>query len=102
MLHRRTLLGAGACISLIPFLGGCTEADLRENMMPDGYEMPLESAPHERTFMQWPVSVDVYGRKLLGRVQASIALIANTCPPMSSCGTYRPTICGAAILGRPL
>jgi agmatine deiminase len=78
MLHRRTLLGAGACISLIPFLGGCTEADLRENMMPDGYEMPLESAPHERTFMQWPVSVDVYGRKLLGRVQASIALIANT------------------------
>ena len=21
-----------------------------------GYEMPLESAPHERTFMQWPNS----------------------------------------------
>ena len=78
MLHRRTLLGAGASFSLLPFLGGCTEAALRESMMPDGYEMPLESAPHERTFMQWPASVDVYGRKLLGRVQTSIALIANT------------------------
>ena len=46
--------------------------------MPDGIEMPLESVPHERTFMQWPVSVDVYDRKLLNRVQASTALIANT------------------------
>lgn len=78
MLHRRTLLSAGASLSLLPFLGGCTEAELRESMMPDGFEMPLESAPHERTFMQWPVSVDVYGRKLLNRVQAGIALIANT------------------------
>lgn len=78
MINRRTLLGAGASLSLLPYLGGCTESELRENMMPDGYEMPLESAPHERTFMQWPVSVDVYGRALLSRVQASIALIANT------------------------
>ena len=78
MIDRRTLLGAGAGLTLLPFLGGCTEAELREAAMPDGYEMPLESAPHERTFMQWPVSVDVYGHKLLARVQASIALIANT------------------------
>lgn len=80
MLDRRTLLGAGAGagFTLLPFLGGCTEDALRGSMMPEGYEMPLESVPHERTFMQWPVSVDVYGRKLLSRVQASIALIANT------------------------
>jgi agmatine deiminase len=78
MITRRTLLGAGAGLALSPLLVGCTEAALRESMMPDGYEMPLEAAPHERTFMQWPVSVDVYGRKLLSRVQASIALIANT------------------------
>lgn len=42
------------------------------------YEMPLESEPHERTFMQWPVSLEVYDKPSLTRVQASIALIANT------------------------
>jgi agmatine deiminase len=42
-----------------------------------GYHMPMESEPHQRTFMQWPVSVDVYGESLLKRVQASIAKIAN-------------------------
>jgi agmatine deiminase len=40
--------------------------------------MPLESDPHERTFMQWPVSVEVYGLADLARVQQSIARIANT------------------------
>ncbi len=46
--------------------------------MPDGYEMPLESEPHERTFMQWPVNLDIYDKRSLAKVQASIALIANT------------------------
>jgi agmatine deiminase len=41
------------------------------------YHMPLESDPHERTFMQWPVSVDVYGDRLLKRVQSSVAEIAK-------------------------
>ena len=41
------------------------------------YEMPLESAPHARTLMQWPVSVDTYGRRDLARVQATIIRIAN-------------------------
>lgn len=44
---------------------------------PSGYEMPLESAPHERTLMQWPVSVDVYGARDLAAVQANILAIAN-------------------------
>ena len=39
--------------------------------------MPLESAPHQRTLMQWPVSVDVYGARDLAAVQASIVDIAN-------------------------
>jgi agmatine deiminase len=78
MIDRRTLLGAGAGFSLAPFLGGCTSEAFLAASVIDGYEMPLESAPHERTFMQWPVSDDVYGRALLKRVQASIALIANT------------------------
>jgi agmatine deiminase len=43
-----------------------------------GFEMPMESDPHERTFMQWPVNVKVHGRKSLAALQASIALIANT------------------------
>ncbi len=42
------------------------------------YEMPLESAPHDRTIMQWPVSRAVYDRASLLAVQANIALIANT------------------------
>lgn len=41
------------------------------------YEMPMEDRPHERTFMQWPVEVDVYGRRELRRVQRTIASIAN-------------------------
>ena len=43
-----------------------------------GYEMPHESEPHERTFMQWPVNLKVYDTASLARVQTSIALIANT------------------------
>lgn len=78
ILQRRQILQAGASLAVLPFLGACSEEAVRDAMMVDGYEMPLESAPHERTFMQWPISVDVYGRALLGRVQASIALIANT------------------------
>ncbi|WP_020178855.1 agmatine deiminase family protein [Methylopila sp. M107] len=41
------------------------------------YEMPVESAPHERTFMQWPVLQRVYDRRDLRRVKATIARIAN-------------------------
>ncbi len=51
-----------------------------------GFEMPLESAPHERTFMQWPVSVAVYGDRLLAQVQEKIALIAN------SVGRFEPVV----------
>lgn len=42
-----------------------------------GYEMPMEDRPHERTFMQWPVEVEVYGRRELRRIQRTIASIAN-------------------------
>ena len=38
----------------------------------------MESDPHERTFLQWPVSLKAYDRQSLARVQGSIALIANT------------------------
>lgn len=41
------------------------------------YEMPLESGPHERTIMQWPVNLDIYDSASLRRVQRAIARIAN-------------------------
>ncbi len=41
------------------------------------YHMPPEDASHERTFMQWPVSLRVYDRQSLTDVQANIASIAN-------------------------
>lgn len=44
-----------------------------------GYHMPLESAPHERTFMQWPALKSIYGSKDdLDAVREKIALIAST------------------------
>lgn len=42
-----------------------------------GYAVPLDSTPHTRTWMAWPDSKAIYGRKLAG-MQANIALIANT------------------------
>jgi agmatine deiminase len=45
--------------------------------MPGDSHMPLETAAHERTFMQWPVNLDIYDRRGLRAVQSSIAIIAN-------------------------
>ena len=43
------------------------------------FYVPAEEAPHTRTFMQWPVSRQVYGFDgFLGDVQRTIAGIANT------------------------
>lgn len=44
-----------------------------------GFRVPLESDPHEMTFMQWPSRADVYGGKReLRAVQEKIALIASS------------------------
>lgn len=71
----------GACASglaIAASVAGCTNAALSaaDPRLAD-YDMPLESEPHERTFMQWPVSRDVYDAATLRRVQGSIARIAN-------------------------
>ncbi len=45
----------------------------------DGFYLPEESAPHERTFMQWPVSRAVYRERwFLEAAQQTIADLANT------------------------
>ena len=69
--RRKTLMTAAAVAGL-----GIAEARANEHRLAD-FHMPIESDPHQRTFMQWPVSVDVYGEKLLRRVQSSIASIAK-------------------------
>ena len=72
---RRQFLHGSAALTLSPLSTSCVgEAT---NAVASGYEMPSESAPHARTIMQWPVSLDVYDPAPLKKVQASIALIAN-------------------------
>ncbi len=44
-----------------------------------GYRMPLESEPHQRTFMQWPAEKAIHGsQEDLDAVREKIALIANS------------------------
>lgn len=50
-----------------------------EAALPDGFRVPAEEAPHEATFMQWPVSRRVYrDRVFLEMTQAAIAEVAAT------------------------
>lgn len=78
-INRRRFLASGAGLA-VTAMTGAGFASEGQSPLPAalGFEMPLESEPHERTLMQWPVSRRVYGRDLLGEVQNSIALIANT------------------------
>ncbi len=56
---------------------GATGASGASAATAGGYAVPLDSTPHTRTWMAWPDSKAIYGRKLAG-MQADIALIANT------------------------
>jgi agmatine deiminase len=57
-----------------------------------GFRMPLESDPHERTFMQWPAVKSIYGSQDdLDAVREKIALIASTIT------TFEPLV----LLARP-
>lgn len=78
-IDRRSLL-ARAAIGGVTFLGGALARNSASSAISQaaGYELPLESAPHERTFMQWPNSLDIYDRPSLQAVQKKIALIANS------------------------
>lgn len=65
------LVGAGAAASqLWPAAMPMTKTTMQ-------FHMPPESDPHERTFMQWPVSLATYGKADLRAVQQSIVDIAN-------------------------
>ena len=82
-LDRRAALTAGLGLAATGLMAGCSDAESAlggaiDPIAARGFEMPLESEPHERTLMQWPVSLSVYDPPSLAKVQASIALIANT------------------------
>jgi agmatine deiminase len=76
MMSRRKILQQGGGVAALAF-GPKVEAN-EQSAKSAGYYFPLESASHERTFMQWPSSIKTYGnRKTLEAVRASIADIAN-------------------------
>ena len=66
------MIKTGAMIGAGLLTGGRAGAKPSER-----YEMPLESEPHSRTFMQWQVSLAPYGKRDLARAQAAIIRIAN-------------------------
>ncbi|MCT4610190.1 MAG: agmatine deiminase family protein [Pelagimonas sp.] len=72
MKRRDMLLGGGA----MAMGAGVSEVS---GAGQDGYFVPAEEARHAQTFMQWPVSREVYSdRWHLEEVQQTIAEIANT------------------------
>jgi agmatine deiminase len=80
MMSKRSLMAsaigtlAGAFVS-----HSDTRADDTMSAKAAGFHMPLESDPHERTFMQWPALKLIYGSKDdLDAVREKIALIAST------------------------
>lgn len=102
MIDRRRAISTAAsigvgliCLGAMPACAA--EGEAENEVTPDprlaDYEMPLESEPHERTIMQWPVSPDVYDRASLARAQQAIARVAN------SIGEFEPVamlVSGAA------
>ena len=94
-MDRRQVVGAALSIGMGGALQACAEPAKVETA---GFEMPAEAEPHERCFMQWPVSLEVYDRPSLRRVQDAIALIANTI------SRYEPVVmladAGSAIAAR--
>ena len=76
LLNSLSVLGIGTLAEALPM--GPAAAEQKPSARAAGYRQPLESVPHERTFMQWPARPDIYGNKrALDAVRTSIARIAN-------------------------
>ncbi|OJJ12423.1 peptidyl-arginine deiminase [Alphaproteobacteria bacterium AO1-B] len=81
--RRRFLQGASAATAALAASGSgagfMMSAYASPIGLPDGYFVPAEDDPHERTFMQWPVHRSVHpDRWFLQDLQQTIAEIANT------------------------
>ena len=71
-MSRRQVMATGAAAALAR--PGPAAAAL-----PEGFYVPAEEAPHERCFMQWPVTRAVYSdRHFRNDVQRTITEIANS------------------------
>lgn len=69
-MDRRQVLRGMSAIVVTGYAGG--------GMAQDGFFVPAEDAPHQRTFMQWPASREVYAdAAFLRMAQETIAEIAN-------------------------
>jgi agmatine deiminase len=93
MMTKRSFVGSTlACLTgSLTSLSGA-QAEEAASAKAAGYRLPLESDPHERTFMQWPAVQSIYGsRDDLDAVREVIALIAN------SIGRFEPVV----LLARP-
>jgi agmatine deiminase len=110
MIDRRsamvTLVAGSASMAMLPDHAAAGVGGSRASL-PDArlaeYEMPSESEPHERTIMQWPVSLDVYDPPSLRAVQNKIALIANTISqfePVAMLAAGNASKAARAVLGR--
>lgn len=76
MMTRRNVLKSAAALSAAATIPAKARA---QGARSNGFFYPEESQPHERTFMQWPVSTFVYtDRGYLKDLQRTIADIANT------------------------
>ena len=77
MMTRRTLIRSAAAAGTMPLWAGAARAGTSAKAA--GFQYPEETGPHARTFMQWPVSREVYDDPdFLFDLQATIADIANT------------------------
>ena len=80
MMSRRSALGTlmGSLTGAM-FATNGARSDEMKSAKAAGYRLPLESDPHERTFMQWPGVKSIYGSQDdLDAVREKIALIAST------------------------
>lgn len=78
MMTKRTLLKASALFGFGTALPALALAGDLKSASASGFKMPLESDPHERTFMQWPNQLSIYeDEDFLHDVQDRIAKIAN-------------------------
>lgn len=72
-MRRRTAISGG-----VAFAALTGHMDKATATLPDGFYVPAEEEPHDRTFMQWPVNHHVYPDPVfLNMVQQTIADIAN-------------------------
>ena len=79
MPTRRTLLTTGAAAMAAAPFPRAAAATAGASARARGFHVPEESDPHERTFMQWPVSRQVHPDPVfLDMLQRAIADIANT------------------------